>query len=78
VLVTRLDGRLHAIDDACGHAGRLLSEGRRSGASISCPGHGIAFDVRDGRCLTPGAACGAQRAYEVEERGGRLRLRLGP
>jgi nitrite reductase/ring-hydroxylating ferredoxin subunit len=76
VLLSRLGGRLHAIDDCCGHAGRLLSEGRRDGAAIVCPGHGIAFDVRDGRRLTAGVSCGDQLAFDVEELPGeRLRLR---
>ena len=76
MLLSRVGGRLHAIDDCCGHAGRLLSEGRRDGPAIVCPGHGIAFDVRDGRRLTRGVRCGDKPAFDVEELpGGRLRLR---
>jgi len=76
VLLVRLGGTVHAIDDACGHAGRLLSEGRREGTRVVCPGHGISFDVRDGRCLTDGVDCGDQQAFDVEEPApGRLVLR---
>lgn len=79
ILVARLAGRLSAIDDCCAHAGRLLSEGRLEGTTVVCPGHGIAFDVRDGRRVTAAAACGDQLAYEVEEREpGRLTLRPRP
>lgn len=74
VLLARLDGRLHALDDCCNHAGRLLSEGKLEGAAVTCPGHGIAFDVRDGRCLTATAECGDQRVVEVREREGRVEL----
>jgi nitrite reductase/ring-hydroxylating ferredoxin subunit len=76
VLVARLGGRLVAIDDVCNHAGRLLSEGRRDGTAVTCAGHGITFDLRDGRCLTPGVDCGDQPAFDVEEPApGRLVLR---
>jgi len=77
VLLARVNGRLHALDDCCSHAGRLLSEGRLEGSAVTCPGHGIAFDVRDGRRLTATGACGDQRALQVEEGvGGRLLLRF--
>jgi nitrite reductase/ring-hydroxylating ferredoxin subunit len=77
VLLARVAGRLHAIDDCCNHAGRLLSEGKLQGTTVTCPGHGVAFDVRDGRRVTPGVACGDQASLEVEEAGeGRLLLRV--
>jgi 3-phenylpropionate/trans-cinnamate dioxygenase ferredoxin component len=76
ILVARLGGRLVAIDDVCSHAGRLLSEGRRDGETVTCPGHGIAFDLRDGRCLTRAVDCGDQAAFDVEELApGRLLVR---
>lgn len=76
MLLARVAGRLHALDDACGHAGRLLSEGRREGTRVVCPGHGITFDLRDGRRIGGGPPCADQRAYDVEEPApGRLVLR---
>ncbi len=52
VLVTRVDGQLHAIEDACPHSGRSLCEGRLEGHVVTCAGHGWQIDVRTGEVLT--------------------------
>jgi nitrite reductase/ring-hydroxylating ferredoxin subunit len=52
VLVTRVGGCLYAIEDACPHSGRSLSEGRLEGHVVTCAGHGWEIDVRTGGVLT--------------------------
>ena len=66
VVVCRVAGVLHALDDNCSHADTPLSEGRLRGTSITCPLHGAAFDVRDGSHSGPPAWEGV-RCHRVEE-----------
>lgn len=48
IAVIRVDGRLHAIRDACPHAGASLVDGPLEGSIITCPRHGSQFDVTTG------------------------------
>lgn len=61
IVVCRVAGRLHAVEDNCSHRDTPLSEGRLRGSTITCPLHGATFDVRDGSHLSPpafeGVAC---------------------
>ena len=66
VVVCRVAGTLHALDDNCSHADTPLSEGRLRGTQITCPLHGAAFDVRDGSHSGPPAWEGVP-CHRVEE-----------
>lgn len=55
VVVCRVAGQLHAVEDNCSHSDTPLSEGRLRGAQLICPLHGAAFDVRDGTHQSPPA-----------------------
>jgi nitrite reductase/ring-hydroxylating ferredoxin subunit len=44
----RAEGRIHAMESRCPHAGLPLSEGRLEGTVVTCRAHGWAFDVRTG------------------------------
>ncbi len=55
VVVCRVAGQLHAVEDNCSHADTPLSEGRLRGAMLVCPLHGAQFDVRDGSHQGPPA-----------------------
>jgi nitrite reductase/ring-hydroxylating ferredoxin subunit len=50
VIVTSVDGELVAVPGVCPHEDVALADGDLEGATITCPGHGYAFDVRTGRC----------------------------
>ncbi len=50
-----VDGRIHAIDDICPHAGASLSDGPLQGKVVSCPWHYADFDVTSGKSLCPPA-----------------------
>lgn len=52
VLLTRIDGKIHAFSARCPHASGDLREGELHRGRISCPTHGWKFDIRSGRCFT--------------------------
>ena len=73
VVVCRVAGVLHALEDNCSHADTPLSEGRLRGNVLVCPLHGAQFDVRDGSHQGPpaweGVAC-----HRIDEAGGSTRI----
>ncbi|HET9595839.1 MAG TPA: Rieske (2Fe-2S) protein [Anaeromyxobacteraceae bacterium] len=79
VLLARVGGSLHAIEDVCNHAGCLLSEGRLEGARVVCPCHEMAFDVRSGALVTQPRLCEDQGRYErVVVEGGKVWVEVDP
>jgi nitrite reductase/ring-hydroxylating ferredoxin subunit len=46
--IFRVGEALHAIENACPHAGAPLSEGTQEGPIVTCELHGWRFDVRTG------------------------------
>lgn len=72
LLVARVDGRLHALDDVCNHAGCHLSEGRVRAGRVTCPCHYMSFDLRDGRLLSVPRLAGDQRTFPVVEEAGEV------
>lgn len=68
VVVCRVAGRLHALEDNCSHRNAHLSEGRLRGSLITCPLHGAQFDVRTGQHQGPPAPL-AVPCYPVTEDG---------
>lgn len=75
IVVCRVAGMLHALEDNCSHADTPLSEGRFRGTKLTCPLHGAQFDVTDGSHSGPPAWEGVPH-YEVVESDGRATVRL--
>ena len=48
VLVCRANGQVYAVENRCTHQDAELEGGRIRGCFISCPLHGVKFDLRDG------------------------------
>ena len=72
VLVTTVDGKPYAIEDACNHAGASLAAGDRSKVRphcVVCPLHGYVFDLRNGKVVVPQGLCDDQRAFECTTEG---------
>ena len=68
VLVVKAEDRYYAIEDACNHAGAMLTEGARSVARphcVVCPMHGYVFDIRTGALVAPRGLCADQRRFET-------------
>src|SRR5260370_40001643 len=73
VLLTRLAGRVTAMDDSCNHARCLLSggwiEARRS--AVRCPCHEYAFELGSGRNVTLPRLCCDQLPFQERLENGR-------
>jgi NADPH-dependent 2,4-dienoyl-CoA reductase/sulfur reductase-like enzyme/nitrite reductase/ring-hydroxylating ferredoxin subunit len=68
VLLTRVDGTIHAVAATCTHYGAPLAEGYASDGTVRCPWHHACFSLRTGRALRPPALFDLPR-YHVEVRG---------
>ncbi len=73
VLVLRRAGELLAVGAKCTHYGGPLAEGVFSEDTVRCPWHHACFDLRTGEALHA-PALSDLATYEVEERGGRIRV----
>ena len=45
VVLFNIDGTIHAIDDSCPHQGASVANGHLNGCVLSCPAHGLRFDL---------------------------------
>ena len=73
IVILRVDGGLHAFDNACPHQGNPLVEGEVLGDVLECAYHGWRFDLATGACLVGDEPA---RHYPVDLVGGQLRIRL--
>lgn len=76
VVVARTEEAVVAFDDRCTHKGGPLSDGSLACGVVQCPWHGSQFDVRTGHAVH-GPADAAIAVHQVEEKDGRLWLRIG-
>lgn len=74
VLVAKVSGGYRALDDACNHAGCLLSGGRIEGNLVICPCHEVGFDLDTGRNATSPGVCEDQPVVPVRVEQGLLIL----
>ncbi len=75
LLLVRVAGQIHCLDDVCTHDGGPLGEGPLCGHEIVCPRHGARFDVRDGRAVKM-PATEATRVHEVRVDGDDILVKL--
>jgi nitrite reductase/ring-hydroxylating ferredoxin subunit len=75
VCVVRLDGALHAFDDACPHRQWPLHLGALSGSTLTCRAHTWEWDVRDGS-LQRMRAPECLVLHEAREADGRIAVRV--
>jgi len=57
IAVWNVDGRYHAIEDACRHMKAPLSTGRLDGTTLTCAWHGWKYDVTTGACHDKSWGC---------------------
>jgi 3-phenylpropionate/trans-cinnamate dioxygenase ferredoxin subunit len=65
ILLSRVDGRIYAIDNVCSHDGGDLGEGELVDGQIECPRHGARFDVKTGEATRMPAVCRVD-SFEVK------------
>ena len=75
ILLSRVDGRVHACTAFCTHYGAPLATGVLSGTTVVCPWHHAVFDVASGALCEPPAP-DALRTFEVEMRDGDVYVRV--
>jgi nitrite reductase/ring-hydroxylating ferredoxin subunit len=48
VALFNVAGSIHALENSCPHQGAALTGGKLCGRLVSCPAHGLRFDVTTG------------------------------
>lgn len=74
IVLFNVAGTIHAIDDSCPHNGASLASGHLEGCVLSCPAHGLRFDLRTG-CM-PGAGGLSLTTFPVRAVDGKLVVSL--
>jgi nitrite reductase/ring-hydroxylating ferredoxin subunit len=75
IALFNVDGDYFAIDDTCTHSGGPLSQGMCEDAIVTCPWHGMRFDVKTGEPLGPLSVHGVT-AYSVVVEGDELKIEI--
>src|SRR3970040_2447342 len=52
VLIANVHGNFYAVRDRCGHQKAPLSMGKLDGTHVTCPLHGAAFDLTNGKNIS--------------------------
>jgi 3-phenylpropionate/trans-cinnamate dioxygenase ferredoxin component len=76
VAVFNVDGTICAIADTCPHAGGSLGLGKLDGTIVTCPVHGMKFDVTTG-CFAGTSDFGVT-GYLVKVVDGEIMVSLSP
>lgn len=74
ILVSRRDGRFHAVEATCTHAGGPLCEGDVEAGTVTCPWHGSRFDVLGG-AVQGGPATFPEPRLETRVQRGKVEVR---
>lgn len=74
IVLTRVDGRIVALEDRCTHRGAPLSDGERDSGCVVCPWHASRFSLTTGE-VVQGPASRPQPSYQVRERAGQVEIR---
>jgi ferredoxin-NADP reductase/nitrite reductase/ring-hydroxylating ferredoxin subunit len=71
----RIDGRIHALDNACPHEGAPLAQGEIADGVITCPWHGWTFQTCTGCSINP--AGNDVKSYPVKVEEGQIFIQTG-
>lgn len=63
-VVLRTSGKLTALSGTCPHAGYRMADGYHDERQITCPGHGLEFDLETGQSRIPCFSLSKERVYE--------------
>jgi nitrite reductase/ring-hydroxylating ferredoxin subunit len=76
LILTRVEGEIHAVSALCPHAAGDLTKGSLYRGRLECPDHNYRFDVRTGRTLWPPDEVCRLKRYTVKEEGGVVKVKL--
>ena len=76
IALFHLQGAYYAIEDSCPHAGGSLVVGRLDGTTVTCPAHGLRFDLATG-CQRVAAGL-RTRTIPVRLHDGRIEIDITP
>ena len=65
ILLAKVEGKIYAIDNACGHSGYPLHKGKLEGYIVTCRWHDAKFDVRSGMVVNPGREMKQLKRFRV-------------
>jgi nitrite reductase/ring-hydroxylating ferredoxin subunit len=73
LVIARIAGRLHVVENICGHQSRrmdggLLRTGPAGEPCIECPHHAMQFDLRDGHIVEDAGHLGMAPVRSIEAR----------
>jgi nitrite reductase/ring-hydroxylating ferredoxin subunit len=74
IAIFNVDGTIFAIGDSCPHAGGSLGQGKLDGMIVTCPVHGMKFDVTNG-CFA-GSSDSAVASYPVKVVDGKVMVEM--
>ncbi|RJG02998.1 Rieske (2Fe-2S) protein [Noviherbaspirillum sedimenti] len=74
LVLFNIGGAIRAIDNSCPHNGASLASGKLDGNMLSCPAHGLRFDLTTG--CTPGANPLCLTSFPLREADGKLLIEL--
>jgi nitrite reductase/ring-hydroxylating ferredoxin subunit len=69
VILSRVDGRIYAIDAVCNHQNGALENGEIEGRFITCPIHQAIFDLTNGKVSPDTPWAKDQACFEVTVEG---------
>lgn len=50
IVVFNVHGQFFALENSCPHAGASIANGPCEGHVLSCPAHGLKFNIQNGQC----------------------------
>jgi nitrite reductase/ring-hydroxylating ferredoxin subunit len=76
LILTRVEGQLHAVSALCPHAAGDLTKGSLYRGRLECPDHHYRFDVRTGRTLWPEDEVCRLKRYTIKVEQGIVKVKL--
>ena len=70
-----VEGTIHVLENSCPHQGAALTGGKLCGRHVTCPAHGLRFDVTTGAMAV--APSVTVKKFPVKIDGGRVLVDVG-
>lgn len=74
VALFNVEGKIHAINKACGHKGGPLGEGTLDGDVVTCPWHGWKYNVKTG--VSPVNPAASVKAFKTKVVGDEVQVEV--